>query len=117
MRFLARILIAIAINAIALYLAAHFVTGFVLTGTLQEIFILALILTVLNFTVKPLLTLILGPVIILTFGIGIIAVNALILYILDIFSQNLTIQTIPALVFGTLIFGAVNFVFHMGRSK
>ncbi len=73
---------------------------------------MAAILTLLNFILKPILTLVLGPVIILTLGLGLILVNARILKILDLFLNNLTIETIPALLYATILIGVVNFVFH-----
>ena len=114
MKFIARIAVLIVMNAVALFLANYFVSGFIVGGMLQEFFTLALILTVLNYTLKPLLTFFLGPVIVLTLGVGLLAVNAFVLYILDIFSQNLTIQNIPALLYATLLVSAVNFMFHFG---
>ena len=114
MRSLAHIVAAVAINGFALFLAAHFISGFVVGSTLEAFAVLALVLTLLNYILKPLLTLFLGPIIVLTLGIGLIIVNAFILYILDIFSQNLTIQNVPALIYATLLVSAINFVFHMG---
>ena len=117
MKLLAKIIVAIIANAIALYLAATYVSGFTLAGDIQAFVLVALVLTVLNFFLKPILTLVFGPVIVITLGLGLIVVNAVILKILDIFSQNLTIETIPALFIATLIVGAVNFVFHLATKE
>ena len=117
MKLLAHIAVLIVMNAVALFLASHWVSGFIVSGALTDLFFLALILTALNYTLKPLLALLLGPVIILTLGIGLLAVNAVILYLLDIFSQNLTIQNILALIYGTLLVSAVNMVFHLGTKE
>lgn len=117
MKLLAKIIVAIIANAVALYIAATYVPGFVLTGDLPTLAIVALVLTALNFFLKPILTLFFGPVIIITLGLGLIIVNAIILKILDILSQNLTIQTIPALVVATIIIGAVNFIFHLATNE
>jgi putative membrane protein len=68
---------------------------------------------------KPVLTLVLGPVIILTLGLGIIIVNAIILWLLPIIANNIDflhgsiiIQNIPALLFATLVVSVVNFIIH-----
>ncbi len=117
MKLIAKIIVAVLANAIALYAAANYIPGFKLTGDVGQIIGMAAILTFLNFILKPIFRLILGPVIILTLGLGLILVNALILYILDIISKNITIETIPALIYATLLLGAVNFVFHLATKN
>lgn len=118
MKLVARIIAAILINVVGLILVRQFVPDFLLTTNLQEIAMIALALAALNFFVKPLLKLILGPFIILTLGLGLIFVNALILKLLDIFFVALTIQTTLALLEATLILGAINLVFHLAtRNK
>ena len=49
--------------------------------------------------------------------VGLIVVNAFILYLLDILSQNLTIDGIPALIYASVIIGLVNFVFHFATKE
>ena len=109
-------------NAFALWLANRWVPGFVLTTPLLGLILLGLVLTILNFILKPVLTLALGPIIILTLGLGLIVVNALILWLaaylshlpqLDFIHGSITIQTIPALIIATVIVSAVNFVIHL----
>jgi putative membrane protein len=112
MKFLAKIVLAVVVNAAALVIAYLVVPGFQITPAFQAVAVLAVILTVLNFTIKPALSMILGPVIFLTLGLGYLFVNGAILYLLDFLSQNLTIQSIAALVYGTLIISAANFIFH-----
>jgi putative membrane protein len=111
-RRLARIVVAWVGNSVALALAGEWVSGFSLAGGIYAIALTALFLMVLNWTVKPLLTLLLGPVIIFTLGLALIGINMIILYFLDFLSQSLTIQTIPALFFGALFVSFVNAVFH-----
>lgn len=113
MKWLIKVIGATLVNGLALLVAAHFIPGFKLTSDLKEVAVIALILTALNFILKPVLKLILGPIIILTLGLGLFFVNAIVLYILDILTKNLTIETIPALIFASLIVGAVNFIFHL----
>jgi putative membrane protein len=108
-------------NAFALWLAAKYIpAGFVLSATWYQLAILAIILTLLNLLVKPVLKLALGPIIVLTLGLGIIIVNAIILYALpivadhlDILRGSISIETIPALLYATLIVSAVNLVIHL----
>ncbi len=120
MHWLARIVLVIAGNALALWLANTYVPGFVLNANWLELIIIALILALLNFVLKPLLTLILGPIIVITLGIGVIVVNAIIVYLLPIVADHIdklqgsiSIQTIPALILSTLIISAINFIIHL----
>ena len=117
MKWLAKIVVAVLANAIALLVASAYIPGFKMEGDLKQVFGMALILTVLNFILKPILKLVLGPVIVITLGLGLVLVNALILYVLDIISKNLTIETIPALLYATILVGVVNFIFHLATKN
>ena len=117
MRLIAKLIVIIVANALAIWVAAKYIDGFSLTGGIREIIIAGAIFTLLNFFLKPILKLLLGPIIILTLGFGLILVNALILYILDISSPNLTIEGISALVYSTILIGVINFVFHLATKK
>ena len=115
-----KIALIIAGNAFALWVANKYVPGFVLNATLLQLIVIGLLLSLLNFIVKPLLVLILGPIILLTLGLGVIIVNAIIIYILpiladhlDILHGSIRIETIPALLFATLIVSAINFLIHL----
>jgi putative membrane protein len=120
MHWFARLVIVVGGNALALWAAYLWVPGFVLGGNWITLVLIALVLAVLNFFLKPLLTLVLGPVIILTLGLGIIVVNAIILYLLPIVADNIDflhgsimIQSIPALFFATIIISVINFIIHL----
>lgn len=120
MRWLLKIVILIAGNAFGLWLAYLCVPGFVVSTDPFKLVLIALVLVLLNAILKPVLTLIFGPIIILTLGLGIIVVNAAILLVLQFFGNHLTILSgginidgIPALIFATLILSAINFVVHL----
>ena len=124
MRWIFKIILIIAGNAFGLWLANYYVPGFVVSATLSQLALIALILALLNAVLKPILTLIFGPIIILTLGLGIIVVNAAILLILQFFGNNLdilrgsiSIQNIPALIYATLIISAINFVIHLATKR
>jgi len=112
MKLIFKLLVAVAVNAAALFAAAYLVKDLKLNVTVESIVFLAVILTLLNLLLKPVLKLILGPFIVLTLGLGLILVNMVILYILDIISPNLTIGGIVPLIYSSLIIGIVNFAFH-----
>lgn len=120
MHWLLKFAIIIAGNVLALWLANLYVPGFVLSGTWLQIILVALVLSLLNGLLKPILTLVLGPIIVLTLGIGVLVVNAIILWILptllnyiDLLRGSVIIDGIPALVYATLIVSAVNLIIHI----
>jgi putative membrane protein len=120
MHWFARLVIIVGGNALALWVANTYVSGFVLNGNWVTIMLIALVLAILNFLLKPILTLILGPVIILTLGLGVLVVNAIILWILPIIADHIDflhgsiiIQNIPALFFATLVVSVINFIIHV----
>ncbi|MEK9180237.1 MAG: phage holin family protein [Patescibacteria group bacterium] len=117
MRLLAKLVLIIAANAAAIWAATQYIAGVNFEGGIRELAAAAAILTVLNFILKPLLKLILGPIIILTLGLGLILINAIVIYILDIFSANLMIDGIPALFYATILISAVNFVVHIATKR
>lgn len=105
---------AIIGNGAALLAAGYFVHGFDLNiGTDWQAFAaLVGVLTVLSLVIKPLLRLFLGPIIILTLGLFNLVISAGILYVVDKYSENLSITGLPALVYGTIIITIVNIVIH-----
>jgi putative membrane protein len=121
MHWLLKFAIIVAGNGLALWLAWLYVPGFELnTPNWIQFALVALVLALLNGLLKPILTLVLGPIIVLTLGIGILVVNALILWILplllnyiDFLRGSIIIQDIPALIYATLIISVVNFVIHL----
>lgn len=110
MKFVGKIIFHVFSNALALFIAAQLIQGFLLGGDIVALFIAALILTVTNALLKPILKLILGPLILLTFGIITIVINAFSLYVLDMLSPAITIQGYIPLLLATLIIGAVNII-------
>ena len=118
MRFIARTILAILVNGLGLWVAAQYIPGFQLTGTIRQILVIAAAFTILNLVLKPILKLILGPVIVLTLGIGLVLVNGILIYVLDAIFGNLMIETVPALLYATLLFSALNAIFHLAvRNK
>ena len=117
MKLVSKILVAVLLNLGGLFAARFWIPNFELVANLRDIVIIALVLTALNFVLKPILKLILGPVIVLTLGLGLIVVNALILKVLDFSFDALTIGTSLALLEATILFGAVNIIFHLATKK
>ncbi len=107
-------------NAVALWLANLFIPGFVVHATVLQLLLVAFVLALLNWILKPILTLFFGPIIILTLGIGVLIVNAVILLLLpwlanhiDFLRESINIQNIPALILATVLVSIVNLMVHV----
>mgnify|MGYP001567012517 CR=1 FL=1 len=98
---------------LALWLASMYIEGVVLTGGYWEIALAGIVFSLVNFILKPILKLALGPLILLTFGIAAILINMGILKLTDTLLPQLDIMTLGALVLATLLMSAVNIVLHL----
>lgn len=117
MKIISRFLFSLFSNLLAFIVTKTYIAGFIVTGDLKQLLIVVAIFTVINAFIRPILKLILGPIIILTFGLGILIVNALMLYLLDYFSENVTIQGIEPLAYATLIISAINLIVGISARK
>ncbi|WP_430333882.1 phage holin family protein [Rhodococcus sp. ACT016] len=113
--------IRLVINAIAIWLAAQWLSGIYIAdsgqGTGTDILILlgiALVFTVVNAFVKPIVKLLSLPLLILTLGLFTLVINALMLLLTAWLSSQtdwgLTIDGFWTAVWGALIISLVNFV-------
>lgn len=106
LRFILRLLS----NSIALWVAYLIVPGFVVGGGIKSFLIAGVLLGALNLTVKPILKFISTPVIILTLGIFSLVINGFVLWLVSFFLDFVTIETLSALVWSTVIVSIVNVV-------
>ena len=113
MKLIFKIILFIIVNALAILIAARFVKGFIFEGNLTDLAIAATILTLCNTFIRPLLKLVLAPLINLTFGILAVAINASILYVLDKFSPSITINGLSPLILATIIISFVNILVNL----
>lgn len=117
MHLLALFIFSIISNIVALLVADYFIINLTIPENFVELFIASGILTLLNILARPLLKLILGPIILLTFGLGIILVNALVVYLLDILYDGIIIVDTVTLLYTTLIVSAVNLIIHLSAKS
>lgn len=101
-------------NGLGLFVATKYIPGFNAPLDWEGLIIAAAVLSAINLFIRPLLKLVLSPIIIVTLGLGIIFVNLATLYLLDYFLLSVTISGILPLLLGTLVIGAINFVMHIG---
>ncbi len=103
-----KLIIGLISNTLAILAAEYLVDGFSVTDDLAGFAVVVVLFTVANSVILPILRFILAPFIWLTLGLLAVAINGLLIYTVDIFSQGITIDGIMPLVWGTIIVGAVN---------
>ena len=108
MGFVWRIAVALFANIVALYAAGRFINDFTVPSDIKHLVVAGVALTLINLLVRPILKLILSPIIILTLGLGVIAVNALTLTLLATLLQTVTINGILPLLYATILISFIN---------
>ncbi len=101
-----------AILAVTIYLISTFLPGFTIASAqpIVTVLIVALVLTLLNIFIKPVLKILALPITIITLGLFSLVINALILLLVAWIVPGFDIQTFTAAVLGSLIISIINFV-------
>lgn len=108
MKFLGRIIFSVFSNSLAILGASYFIKDFLFSGSFVDLLMAAGIFTIINIFVRPIMKLLMGPLIILTLGLFIFVINALTVVLLDFFSASITINGLVPLLLTTLVFGITN---------
>jgi len=106
LRFIVRILG----NALAISLAAFYVSNFSFPRDWKLLLLAGLILAIFNAVLKPLLKLISAPLMILSLGLFSFVINAALLWLLSLFLPQLRIQGFWAYFWGVLIVSLLNWL-------
>jgi putative membrane protein len=119
------LLIRLAINAVALFAAAYFLPGITLganrvPGTVNDwitIVVVALIFGILNAIIKPILSILTLPITILTLGLFIFVLNAIMLlltsWVAGLLSLNFHVDGFITALLGSLIVSLVSWLLHI----
>lgn len=104
-------IIRILINAIAIVVTAQVLPGIQVTNEFVPLLIVALVLTIVNALLKPILLLLSCPLVLLTLGLFILVVNAFALQIAAYFSgDNFIIDGFWPAFWGGIIMAIINMV-------
>ncbi|MDH3731515.1 MAG: phage holin family protein [Acidimicrobiia bacterium] len=103
-----RIVIRIAINALALWVAAGLIGGITLEEGFWKLVLAAAVFGIVNAFLKPLLILLSLPAVILSLGIALIVINAVLLVITDALTDALEIENFGSALLGALVISAVS---------
>jgi len=120
MNIIKRLVLGILLNGLALYALTQFVSGVTYTGGVKVFIIAGLIIGILNSVVKPILKLLTIPFIFLSFGIFLIVINGLMLWLMSYILHvanfrdvTLDFSSIGTLFISAIVFGLINWVEHL----
>ena len=99
-----KLLMKLVLSAIAVIILAKLLPGVTLDDTFTTPFIVALVLAILNVLVKPILIILTLPITILTLGLFLLVVNALIILLADKLIDGFQVSSIwTAILFSLLL--------------
>ena len=105
--------IRLVINAIALWAAAQVIDGIQLTEAISGILFVALIFGVVNAIVKPIITILSLPAVILTLGLFLLVINTLLLSLTAALSSNLAVDGFGSAFLGSIVISIVSWLLSM----
>ena len=107
-----RLLVRFACNAVALYVAAWAISGVSYGDDWWSLLIAAAVFTLVNMWVKPILTILSLPFIIVTLGLFLFLLNILMLYITD-WLTDFDLRSFGAAALAAIVVSIVNWVLGM----
>ena len=109
-------LVAVLVNTAALWVAVYLLPGLVFEGEWYQWLILGLIFGVVNAFVKPILKLLTLPITMVTLGLFLLVLNALMLYLTSFLAGPIlsafTINSFVDAILGGIIIAVVGMVLH-----
>jgi len=111
MGFFVKFIAKVILNGIAFYLASIYFPGFILAGGIWTLIIAALVFTIINTFIRPILRLITAPLVWVTFGLFNLVINMLILWMADRMLNELTITDLSTLFWVSIIIALANAFF------
>jgi putative membrane protein len=109
---LRRLLIRWVSNVAALFVAAWLLSGVTYGDEWWTLLIAAAVFTLVNAWVKPILTVLSIPFILLTLGLFMLVLNALMLYLTDWLVADFDIRSFGAGILAAVIVSVVNWALH-----
>lgn len=105
---LVRIIVGLVSNWLALMAAEYLISGFHVVDDLVGLVTVVALFTLANSIILPAVRIILKPLLWLTLGLGSFVLNGALIYLVDIYSEGITIDGFVALLLATVVVGAVN---------
>lgn len=112
-----RLLIRWIVNALALLVVAKLVPG-ITASSIAALFVAALVLGLLNAIVRPVLLILTLPITIVTLGLFIIVLNALMFWLAAAFVPGFTVDGFVPALLGAIVFSIITMLTSwIGKEK
>jgi len=108
-----KLLIRVAINAVAIWLAALIVNGITLTGSVVQVLLVVIVFGLINALIKPFIKLISAPLIIVTLGLFTLLINAFLLLLTSWLTSALDVDGLWPAILGALIISVVSWLLSL----
>ncbi len=108
MHLISRTLGKFLVNAVILYVADYYFYSFTITGGIRSVISAALVITLLNIFVKPILRFVSTPLVWLTLGLFLIVINAVVLWVADILLPSIQFADFTSFIVLSIIIGFAN---------
>ncbi len=105
-----RLLLRWAVNTAGLWIATQFVASVDYGDSIWVLVISALLLSVINASLKPLLTVLSLPFIALSLGLFTVVVNGVLIWLVSVLIDQFTVGNFTGAVLAGLIIGLVNYM-------
>jgi putative membrane protein len=105
-----RALLQIALNGVAVLIAAYLVPGITYQGSLVYLLLVGLVIGLINLIVKPIVSFFSFPLIIVTLGLFYLVINGLMLYLAAALLDGLDVQGCVPAILGGLVIAIVNWL-------
>ena len=113
-----RLIAQVALNGLAVWLAAYLVPGVDYRGDVPYLLLTGLVIGLINLVVKPLVTLLSLPAVVVTLGLFLLVINGAMLYLASLLLDGLTIEGCLPAILGGLVLALCNWVFGaLGKPK
>jgi len=105
-----RILVRILLNGVGLWAAAQLLSGIHWSGGLLYLLVAGFVMGAINLLVKPIVSLLSLPLVILTLGLFYLVINGLMVWLADVFLDKLVIDGFLWAMAGGLFLAIFNLV-------
>lgn len=108
MSFLARIIINIAANCVAILVAERLIPGFVFWGNWQDLIVAGAVLGIANSFVRPIIKILAFPLILITLGLFSVVINIFLLLLVSHFLPTMQIDGFWSAFWAVIIISLIN---------
>ena len=105
-----KILLRLLLVAAAFWLVAELVPGITVRGEALDYLVIAVVFALVNLLVKPLVTLLSLPFVLVTLGLFLVVVNAAMLGLTALLTERLSVDGFGAALVGALLLSVVTWV-------